>query len=73
MIYFNYKEGRVKNEIINEVTDSPGSGNILNVKYQDNQVHKLPSYSDHGITISSSITFPMNVNRKGSVIKSPSS
>lgn len=48
----------VKNEIINEVTDSPGSGNILNVKYQDNQVHKLPSYSDHGITISSSIASP---------------
>lgn len=52
------EDASVRNEIINEVTDSATGGNILNIKYQDNQVHNLPTYSDHGITVTPVVTSP---------------
>ncbi|UKH49564.1 baseplate wedge subunit and tail pin [Enterobacter phage vB-EclM_KMB17] len=48
-------------EIISTVEVSSSAGNILNVKYIDNQQHVLPSYSSCGISVSASIQSPSKV------------
>lgn len=48
-------------EIISSVEVSSSAGNILNVKYIDNQEHVLPAYSSCGISVSASIQSPSKV------------
>ncbi|WZB37632.1 baseplate wedge protein [Erwinia phage COW86c] len=48
-------------EIISSVEVSSSAGNILNVKYIDNQEHILPAYSSCGVSISASIQSPSKV------------
>ncbi|ULA52399.1 baseplate wedge subunit and tail pin [Enterobacter phage vB-EclM_KMB19] len=48
-------------DVISSVEVSTSAGNILNVKYIDNQEHILPSYSSCGVSISASIQSPSKV------------
>jgi hypothetical protein len=52
------EEAITNGEIINSVETSSTSGNILNVKYNDNQVHRLQEYAVAGITISTTELSP---------------